>query len=193
MAVLLEGAQLGIQCHLVKNMNFFKNFKGQSILEIVILVGAIALIGTGLAALTLISLRNSQFSKNQIQATKLAQEAIDQVKTIKDRDYAVCSSANPATDKWSEIWVHCTSACNFTLQKGPATNLNCKSSGLNIADPFYLKSYNSTDAAIGTVFSRKIIITDLNNNEEKVEVSVSWSDSSGTHKSDLFTILTKHT
>ena len=57
--------------------------KGQSLLELVVSVGLLVVVVTALAVTMINGLRNSQFSQNQSQATKLAQEGLDGVKNVK--------------------------------------------------------------------------------------------------------------
>src|SRR3990167_8541004 len=60
--------------------------KGQSILEIIITLSILALVLGGLVIVIVNSLKNSQFSKNQAQATKLAEEGLDAVRSMKSND-----------------------------------------------------------------------------------------------------------
>lgn len=180
-------------------MKLLRNYNGQSLLEVTIMIGVVALVGSGLAFVTLTSLRNSQFSKNQVQATKLAQEGISQVRAIRDRHYTVCKNANPPLNQWNaSFWssLPCpapvgpaTPVCLFTLQNTPKT-VNCSGISTSVTDPAWLYEYQANQDIVNSIFSRKVIITDIDANQKKVEVTVSWNDASGTHKSDLFTILT---
>lgn len=157
--------------------------KGQSLLELVIAIGLVMVIVTGIALTTINGLKNSQFSKNQTQATKLAQEALEQVRTIRDRDYYVCRGS---CQRWSEFWsdTQCSTGfpCTFTL-----STTGCTISGLPDV-PFCL--VQSTGQSIGN-FKREVIISDLSTSlfRKRVTSRISWTDISGEHNSELVTIL----
>ncbi|EKD90597.1 MAG: hypothetical protein ACD_30C00112G0038 [uncultured bacterium] len=165
------------------------NQKGQSILEITIALGLILIVVSGIAVATLNGLRNSQFSRNQLQATKYAQEMLEGVRATRERDYTVCGPA--PIIKWSDLWSSnaCTPtlSCNFILQTSGTCPDNAK------ADPFWLSpTLNPAQITFsGTVFTRIINIQDYqaNLNQKLVTATVSWQDASGSHKSELTTIL----
>lgn len=159
------------------------NQKGQSLLEIVIALGLALIISTGLIITTVNGLKNSQFSKNQAQATKYAQEAIDQVRTIRDRDYTVCGPSN--IDRFSDLWPVgvCSVACSYNLKKS-STDGYCPG---DKSSPIWLKDSSSPET-IGN-FKRQILIDTFALNQKRVTVNVSWTDISGFHQSQLVTIL----
>lgn len=160
------------------------NQRGQSLLEIVITIGVIMVVISGLAITTINGLKNSQFSKNQVQATKLAQEALTKVKVIRNLDYAV-SGPSPAT-KWSELWAMnlgaaCSGQCRYILKEPVNSTL------------IWLQFQSAdTKEPLADGFQRQIIIEDFIANQKKVTVGVIWSDYSGTHQSQLVTILAKY-
>lgn len=186
-------------------MNFQK---GQSIAEVVLVLGVAAVVVIALIILVLNSLKNAQFSQNQVKATKLAQESIDKIKAIRDRGSNVvfaaisttptgCTGTNPVICPFNALWQmkltadpNCTiiaSECHFqVVADGTGYKLNEASIETNIEGGF----------------SRDVLMTDkatndctlpLNcdyTNEKRVIVKVSWSDSSGSHESNLQTIIT---
>src|SRR5689334_4691422 len=101
------------------------NQKGQTLLELVVLVAIVVVVVSSLVFANILTSRNSQFSKNQSQATKLAQEALEKVRTLRDRDgtintlnLAYPGRATPPINKFSELWcnnlsVSCAGDCSF--------------------------------------------------------------------------------
>lgn len=165
-----------------------KSIKGESILELTIILGLIVIVISAVAFATVNGLRNSQFSKNQLQATKLAQELIEGVRTIRDRDYTVCG---PSTIKlWSDLWTNpsCSGVgpCKYILKSSGI----CPATGTS--DPFWLEP---TAAAVettvgGAAFKKIILISDFGGARQKqVSAQVFWSDASGEHKSEIVTVI----
>jgi type II secretory pathway pseudopilin PulG len=180
--------------------------KGQSLLEITISIGIAAIIITALTVITITGLRNTQFAQNQSQATKYAQDWIEQVRTIRDRDGWIMISSNPTA--WSGSgWNNCgeVAGCSFTIGSYVSGSPSTCNATLptSISTPC-LFSTSVPQTITGTIFSRKITIRDCNakppppaedpdpkctGKQRKVTVEVSWVDASGTHKSQLSTIL----
>lgn len=179
--------------------NHFKNQRGENLIELmVVLTVAILVIGS-LVFSTISSLRNSQFSKNQIQATKYAQAGIEQVRSMRDRDggisnfpatgspqviYSITSWSDP--DLWSDD-IKEFGACNPCYFVISSNQQDIESKG----DP-----NDSTIEDIGGEgkFFRYLILDDDEDNyekEKKVTVVVKWNDVSGSHESRLTTILRK--
>lgn len=157
--------------------------KGQSILEIIITLSILGLILGSLVIVIVNSLKNSQFSKNQSQATKLAEEGLDSVRTMKSKE--LCTLTYLGTQYY---WVNKPSA---QLVWGNSTILgtyNIDTTGCNL-------TFSSTPQSIlpGKFFQRQIILsTDgAASNRLKITSKVTWNDISGLHESKLFTILTQ--
>ncbi len=179
--------------------------KGQSLLELVIGVGLITVIMGAMAVVAINTLRNTQFSKNQTQATKFAQANLELVRTIKNSNFGVCLQTDGATcSRWEDIWAvnfgtavpGCTTGCTFNVQSDVINNVpgNCPVTGGTT--PFRLK-YSAVNGISGR-FTYQIIIEDEANLQKRVTSRVFWNDStttgaSGTeHSSDLVTILTRY-
>lgn len=65
------------------------NQLGQTLIELVIVIAVLVLIIGALVSATIASLRNAQFSNNLTQATKLAQEGIEKVRSSRDRNKTI--------------------------------------------------------------------------------------------------------
>lgn len=177
------------------------NIKGQSMLELVIALGLLSVVVTILAAATVGGLKNSQFSKNQSQATKLAEEAIEKVRTIKERNSNVCGPGS--TTNWQGLYsidpaVSCSPVsadCNFSLKTssdplpgGCTATVPASADWLNNDLTGTVKDQIKVDS---TLFERQIRIKNSGSVKE-VTVLVFWTDISGTHNSKLVTVLANY-
>lgn len=180
---------------------------GQSLLEVVVVIAVGIIVVSALVFATIASIRNAQFAKNQALATKLAQEGIEKIKTIRDLDVAGSvefayrnGSATISTVKFSDLWglelnQSCNTAatsevkipCYFTLVSAPLVQGSTKIMGTNNnADTFEVLNAG--------MFRRQVQIKDEHSsftNEKNITVIVRWTDFSGNHESKLTTILRK--
>lgn len=163
---------------------------GQSLLEVIVAVSMGILIVSALTFATIFSLRNANFAKNSAQATKLAQEGIERVRTGRDRNAEISGNfqLNGVNitfwdpDLWSnQIRPNCTPNCYFNINSAGSLQ--------------YLTAAVSIPSAAETVnqFKRVVILSDDASwqTEKKVTVVVSWTDFTGSHESRLTTILRK--
>ncbi|MBI2021688.1 hypothetical protein HYS93_02255 [Candidatus Daviesbacteria bacterium] len=167
--------------------------KGQSLLEITVTIGLIVIVVTALTLTTILSLKNSRFSKDQVKATKYAQEGLERVRAIKGRDYAVCKPSVTSVAKFSELWSTsniCPVGCKFVL-----TQASISSCPVALApdSPFWLLESSSLEQ-ISDGFTREIVIKDIDDGTKQKQVfsRVFWSDVSGKHSSELVTILANY-
>lgn len=159
--------------------------KGQSLLELVIVMGVAVVVVGALTVVTISSLRNANLSKSELQATKFAQEGIEKVRSIRDRDGGVITNFNGVpTNKFSQLWgIQINSVC---------TPLPCNFLLNSLNNTLTQTNTNSESLAGG--FERRIKITDNNttySNIKTVTVLVNWIDFAGTHESHLTTYLRK--
>lgn len=151
--------------------------KGQSLLEVVVTIGVLVVIVTGLTVVTINGLKNSQFSKNQLQATKLAQAGLEEVRTIKNRNCPVIVGEdsywwfNAPSLVWGESKVDNT---NFQII---LNNSQCE-----------LKQ-NSNPDTFNNQFKRFVEMRNDPAGGKLITVRVSWSDFSGSHEAKHVTIL----
>ena len=177
-------------------MNNYLNQKAQSILELVIGLGLIVVVVGAIAIVTTNSLMSTQYSKNQVLATKLAQGYLEKVRTIKNSNYFVCLETDiyPVCSTWDDIWYTnfgtitdgCTTGCTFVVESNK-DNCPTNSSG---ATPLCLK-YSASRSSTATGFSGQIIIEDETTNQKRVTSRIYWTDASGEHSSYLVTVLTR--
>lgn len=173
--------------------------KGATLMELLIVVLISTIIVGALVFATIASLRNAQFSKNQTQATKLAQEGIEKIRTARDRNQCInFVSGNVNINSWDGDNTRCngTGTSSFWSYQ---INGNCNNCNFNINSDGKLQNFNaSADVPpLGAEqpipsFRRYAVITDdasSFNKSKKVTVIVAWTDFSGSHTSKLTTIL----
>ena len=164
--------------------------QGQSLIELVIVIAVIAIVVGGLVFATIASIRNATLAKNQAQATKYAQEALERVRTARDRRNTNTISgftlSGQSVTNWQDdpLWAQ--------------INTECSPCYFKLTDALGSISYQGTaplsPETIG-VFGRSIILSDTSANfgvEKTVTAIVSWSDFlQKTHESRITTILRK--
>lgn len=137
-----------------------KSQRGQTLLELLVVLFVVGLIITGVVSVVTVSVRNARFSRDQAQASRFAQEAMEWVRQERDSDWTVFSSHIRTT------------YCMSTLSWNTATP--CSASNI----------------IPNTVFLRNVTLSTVDANTISVEVVVAWTDSAGTHQSRLSTYLT---
>lgn len=168
------------------------NSLGQSLLEVVIVIAVGLIVVSALVFATISGLRNAQFAKNQAVATKLAQEGLERVKGMRDRnDNISFAGLNPATPnqstyKFNDLWNYSMSDVKCSALTPPACTFTFSSDVLTRGSGFEPDDSGQ--------FSRQILISDNPTSfqkEKTVTAIVKWSDFSGEHESKLTTILSK--
>lgn len=158
--------------------------KGQTLLELVVVIAVIVVVVAALVFATIASLRNANFAKNQAQGTKLAQEGLEKVRSIRDRDLDGAIDYIRGTDgshasKFSDLWdvdLVCPSNCYFYFNQPNVLKGGADSEKIPPDNP---------------LFKRQIIIENYTDGkkQKKVTAVVSWTDFSGSHESRLTTVL----
>lgn len=171
------------------------NQTGQSIIEVIVSLGLVLVIVTAITLTVLNGLENSQFSKNQSQATELAKEAVEAMKVMKERNCLINMGYFNATSPsyfwrgtlnqliWDTNFLGSTKYFSLTLNTS-----TCLLTELTNG------SYDTLSAPYFSIFKRKITISDLvpyDNKAKKVFVEVNWQDNNGVHSAKNETILTR--
>lgn len=144
--------------------------------------GLAVLVISALAITTIVGLRNSQLSQNQIQATKLAQAGIEEVRSIRSRDQSVCLAPNTPLP-WDDIYGQNFSRSEFRLNGNGCTGAT---------GSYLVYTGDGTPDLAPTSqlpFTRRIYLEKTSSTEIMVTVTVDWNDYSGPHQSKLITIL----
>lgn len=139
--------------------------RGQTLFELIIAIGIGVIIVTAIVQLVTISVRNASFSKNKNEATRLAQQALEWLRTEKEKDWAVFYSrtGNPA------YW------CLPTL----AWTAGQCGSGQTIS--------GSTIFIRQATLDQENIDGDADNDDIVAVVTVSWTEGGKTHQSTVTT------
>lgn len=156
-----------------------QNNKGQSLIEIIVVLAVVIAVVGGMVMVSFNSLKNSSFARNQIKATKYAQQGIDNVRYIR---YSNCPiTYNMGSYRWdgtgSLIWdAALTGSETFTANSTTCTMAQ------------------GTEGLIDNQFTRTINLTTFQESSKKfikVSVFVKWNDVSGNHQSNLETVLSQ--
>lgn len=188
--------------------------KGQTLLELVVVISVVVVVVGALTFAIIASIRNASFAQNQLQATKLAQEGIERVRTGRDRVQKITISGTDVTS-WNSDLTDPGSIWNYQIS---GASSECETKQPNISGKCY---FNVSPAGslqnIGfskttfpdnaepipqdkPVFKRAITLSDdLNENGDytdddyqnakRATALVRWTDFSGSHESRLTTIL----
>lgn len=162
---------------------------GQSLVELIVVIAVIVIVLGALTFATIASIRNAQFAKNQAQATKLAQEGLERVRSVRDRNSSV-SYLSAGVRDWNWLWTNTistvcgSSQCYMKLKSGSCVYDLCQIIGT---------TSTQEDIYRDGKFTRMITIEDGASFDTEKEVTsiVSWTDFSGSHESRLITILRK--
>lgn len=125
------------------------NFKGQSLLESVLALAVIAIVLSGIAAVSTASLGDAGYGKNQTLATQYAQEGVEVLRKIRSVNYASFRNYSGT---------YCLAKGASSLPVSP----NCPSPLISNVDSF-LRTVKIDQAGCGL-------------NVAKVTVKVSWTD-----------------
>ena len=168
---------------LVKEVQLRLNNRGQTLIEVIVIITIGILVIVALVFATIAGLRNSEFAKRQIQAIKLAQEGIERMRTLRDRDTVGSIIYPPAADQFSDLW-SVSLGCQVEINNCYFF-FNPSGSILNNGT-----SVNFEDIQPGN-FRRQIQIENYGDGtqQKKVTSIVQWNDFSGPHESRLTTIL----
>lgn len=164
---------------------------GQSLLEVTITLGIAVSLILALTVITLQGLQSSQFSQNQVQATKLAQEGLERVRFLRNANIPVTVGVSdfnwygtpPLIWDWDfQTYQPLIDCNNCRFQFDSCTEGVCS-----------LQAFSGQGEKIpNSPFTREIRIEDSDTNQKKITARVSWTDISGVHESKLITILSNH-
>lgn len=175
--------------------------KGQALLEILIALVIGIIVATAFVTLGVVSVRNSRFSTNQTTATKLAQEGMEAIVTIRDQNTSGAVIGIGGNQRWADLYNPPSLTCSppddptvsclltdFILQEAP-----CTPGGLPTPTPQRCIEKNASPPVLNRpndIFKRKIRITETGVAGEETEIKnvtvfVYWTDPTGLHKSVL--------
>jgi len=142
-------------------VNYFsKNKSGQSLIEVVVAVGMMALLLTTILALVALSVKNSRVAKDRAQAVSLAQEGVELMRTY--RDYS-----------WTEF-IGKANGSNYALPEDWTIG-----TGLSDTCPISTSS-----------FFKRCVVLSQNPTPVTVNVVISWKEGAQTYQTNQETHLT---
>ena len=150
-----------------------KSQHGQTLIEMVVALGLAIIIVGAIASLTVNGLRNASQSQNQTVATKLAQQVIDQVKSIANKN---CPVTNVTTKNfWDTTFDGSTDytlsgSCGLTTVGGGPTPMPSP------FIPYTTHVWISDIAGYGSPSTLK-----------EIKVHIVWTDTTGDHYAELVT------
>lgn len=128
------------------------------------------------------ALRTSYIARDELTASALAQEGIEYVRWVRDSNYHYNRVVNPATDRPLYYGMNgtngpnCfTSAC--TVDPRATINPVVSCGGATCSSRLYLSTqglYNQASSGSATKFVRSVRLTQLNANEVRITVTVTW-------------------
>lgn len=180
---------------------------GQTLIELIVVMAVSVIIIGALVFATIASLRNAQFSKNQAQATKLAQQGLELVRAGRDQNKSIKNIPSANVDSWNgsttnptySIWSYPVYSGCGSGAVGTACYLKLISTGGVLTGELnWISSSSSFPTSfaedVNGQFKRAIIISDDSGTysvQKTVTAIVQWTDFSGPHQSQLTTILRK--
>ncbi len=182
-------------------VNVDYNDRGQSLLEITMALGVAAAIIVAITAITIQGLSDSTQAQTQVQATKLAQEGIEQVRSYRNLNTPVCQSGTPITWVGSTNSLFATNTngiCGGTACYYKMGSTACAGSGAKLLNATPTSTSWEAIPVTAPIFYRGIKIEDyveaggVRLNQKKVTVTVKWMDNRGDHSSELITILSNY-
>ena len=129
-----------------------KSSKGQSLVEVVVAIGAMSLLLVALLTTISLSIKNSRLAKDRTQAVSLANEGIELMRAYRDYDFDTF---------WGEVSVsQYDLPYNWVVEDG------------------LLASCSTTEFEIRDFFRRCVRLTLVDVSSVDVEVEVSWQEGS---------------
>ncbi|MBI2327020.1 hypothetical protein HYU92_01765 [Candidatus Curtissbacteria bacterium] len=144
---------------------------GQTLIEVVVAMAIVVLLGISIISINLVTQKSARSARNNVQATNLASQNIEQMRVFRDRKgfsaltdatcyYLANAYTNPDPNTWS------LTACSGPPYEGESISLN------------------------NTTFRRKIDISTVVAGKKQVRVTVVWQDSGGAQSVLATTFLT---
>ena len=166
---------------------------GQSLLEVAVSLGLVTVIITILTVTTLNGLKNSQFAKNQVLASSFAQQGIELVKSMRQRDCGIVITQGAAAGTY--YWFDSSKGTLIWTGGNPIAEANTYAFLPDSTACTITQTASSANGEFLTGgFTRKIKLERLNSNANiiRVTVDVTWTDFSGDHSAQNVSLITNY-
>lgn len=187
------------------DIKIFKlNNKGQTLLEVVVVMAVGIVVVSAIVFATIASLRNAQFASLESRATGLSQEGLEKVRGIRNRNGVVNFTGCPTGSSCPPTALKTISRFDNSLDgSGNIVDNGLWDFTLSCTSP-YFNCYFIFDSSgnlngvassgIETItggFTRQILIENGNDGtkEKKITSLVNWTDFAGVHTSRISTVL----
>lgn len=161
------------------------NEQGTTLIETLVAIALAIVVVVAMVSLGISSQRNANFAKNQLVASKLSQEGMEAVRSVRDNGGSNLISSCFSNTTWNGLWNdQVNTLCGGTLFILSFDSVN------NVWDLIR----DNLPETVQTIFSRQVSITDdasTYSYQKVVTVTTTWVDSSGTHNSQVVDYLTK--
>ena len=137
---------------------------GQSLFEVVVAIGVIAIVIVGIVSVATSTIRNTSFTRNKALATRYTQEAIEWLRGQRDTNWVTFHTNADTPPR-----IYCLDTLSWT------------NSGVCGA---------SETIGGDTILLRQVAFSNIVPAEITANVTVSWTDSQGTHQVTTSTVFT---
>lgn len=170
------------------NKNYFSQ-KGQSLLEIAVSIGLVALIITILTITTINGLRNSQFAKNQVLASSYSQQGVELIKVMRQKDCQVTTTAGTVYK-----WFNDTAGNPIIWNTSSDTTFDVNNGNFFVPNPTtcILTQQALAESLENGLFTRTTKLERISVGVIRVTVIVSWNDFSGPHETKNVSLVTNY-
>ncbi len=159
--------------------SFLPQQQGEGLIEVLITLAIAAVVIGAMATATIRGISNAQFSQTQVQATKLAQESLEKIRSIRDHNGVVMNGTTSYTflNLLQDATI-CSGGCYVKIT--PSSN------GYALTVLSGAQPQTTANADLSQII---LVTTETVNgvNDVAVVVTVQWTDSIGTHQSQLET------
>jgi Tfp pilus assembly protein PilV len=145
---------------------------GQTLFEVIFVIGVISVILVGILSLSTSSVRDSNYSNSKSIATKYAQEGAEWIRSQRDAN-------------WDSFLTHTNATCLGSL----SWSSSCTITGTLFSRSIAFVCYRYTSGPPVSTVSVSCGSTGVNMVD--ATVIVSWNDAQGTHQSKSITTLTR--
>ncbi|OGY25440.1 MAG: hypothetical protein A2864_01410 [Candidatus Woykebacteria bacterium RIFCSPHIGHO2_01_FULL_39_12] len=178
---------------------------GQTLLEVVVTIGISSIIILSIVALGITVQRNATFARTSTQASKLAEEGVELVRSIRDQEGSVTGCGGPGCAVWTDLYnIKFGTGQTFALNPAspPTLVLSAVPESINLTgftgfsrivrirdcvDPSNPANINTATCDF------RSLIADGGKQDyqewKEVTVTVSWTDSRGLHEAKQITVL----